>query len=104
MSEGNAKGVNWTFETIFWTAIVVITLSYISYGLIPQSDDISEQEALLAARRGEAARLEAELARTRATISALTGEGFEPETAEREMRNRLGYHKPGETRIPISGE
>lgn len=103
MSEKNERETRWTFEIIFWMGLVVAALLYISYGILPEGDRLRRHEEQLKTAQQEAEKMEAEIARTRATVKALNGEKPVPEVTERELR-KLGYKRPGETRILLSDE
>jgi len=92
-----------TFEIIFWAAIVVVALLYISYFLVPKADALSARDADLKATREERARLADELARKDAIIKALKGDEPSPDVIERELRKR-NFGRADETRISLADD
>jgi len=96
----DSKNSRATFEIIFWAAIVVISLLYISYALVPKSGELAKRQAELKAARNDCKDLTEELARKQAVINAVKGDNIAPDVVERELRKR-NYSKDGEVRISL---
>jgi hypothetical protein len=100
----DSKDKRVTFEIIFWAAVVVVALLYISYVLVPKSQDLARREAELKVARDERERLSDELARKQEVIQELKGPNPPPDVSEREMRRSINWRKEGEVRISLQDD
>jgi len=96
----DSKNSRVTFEIIFWAIIVVVSLLYISYWLVPSSGELAKRQAELKAARNDYKNLSEELARKQAVVNALKGDSMTPDVVERELRKR-NYSREGEVRISL---
>ena len=94
--EGRASRWRPLFEALFWSALVAVAVIFVLKVYIPDAQEAEGAQRRLKAAEEELAERKESLERKRAYVRDLTRTTVDPETLERELRQKHGWKKDGE--------